>query len=111
MAGNIKIGSAEGLSWNAGDVPGSIELVVPNSAAADDRTVRVQMEGDGVSVVDSMVGSQRWSRIGLKPGHYRVIVSAQAGKLPINDQDRLRDSPGRAPEGGAEAVDLISRAP
>jgi hypothetical protein len=66
--------------------PGSIELSVPNSNQADDRTVKVQMEGDGVSVVDMMVGSQRWSRIGLRPGTYRLIVSAQSAKQPITDQ-------------------------
>lgn len=73
---------------------GSIELSVANSAAADDRTMRVQLEGDGVSVVDTMVGSQRWSRIGLKPGHYRIIVSAQAGSKPINDQAVCEIRPG-----------------
>jgi len=66
--------------------PGSIELSVPNSGAADDRTVRIQMEGEGISFVDTIVGSLRWSRIGLKPGHYSIVVSAQAANKPITDQ-------------------------
>ncbi len=73
---------------------GSIELSVPNSVAADDRTVRIQMEGEGLSFVDTVVGSPRWSRIGLKPGHYRVIVSAQASSKPITDQVVCEIKPG-----------------
>src|SRR5579871_2870169 len=74
--------------------PGSIELSVPNSVAADDRTVRIQMEGEGISFVDTVVGSPRWSRIGLKPGHYRVIVSAQASSKPVTDQVVCEIKPG-----------------
>jgi hypothetical protein len=62
---------------------GSIEVSLPNSAAADDGTVKIEMEGEGVSVVDTIAGSRRWSRIGLKPGHYRLVVSAHELKLPI----------------------------
>jgi hypothetical protein len=65
---------------------GSIEVSLPNSAAADDGTVKIEMEGEGVSVVDTIAGSRRWSRIGLKPGHYRLVVSAQAGRKPVHDQ-------------------------
>ncbi len=73
---------------------GSIELSIPNSAGADDRTVKVQLEGEGISVVDTIVGSPRWSRIGLKPGLYRIVVSAQAASKPINDQAVCEIRPG-----------------
>jgi hypothetical protein len=75
--------------------PGSLELALPNGLSADDRVLQVRMEGDGVAVTDSVTGSRRWARIGLKPGHYRILVSGRKDGKPINDQTVCEIHPGQ----------------
>ena len=58
--------------------PGSLELSVANAKDADNYTFEVRLEGGGDPIKETVVGSSSWGQIGLKPGHYKLTVSASA---------------------------------
>jgi hypothetical protein len=64
--------------------PGSLELSVANAKDADDYTFEVRLEGGGEPIKEKVTGSTSWGQIGLKPGHYKLTVSASAKNKPVS---------------------------
>lgn len=58
--------------------PGSIEAMIENAETAKDHAFTVTLDGpDRVLVKDERAASSRtWARLNVKPGHYRLTVSA-----------------------------------
>jgi hypothetical protein len=63
--------------------PGSIELSVANAKDADNYTFQVRLEGASDPVEETVTGSTSWGQLGLKPGHYKLTVSASTKNRPV----------------------------
>ena len=63
--------------------PGSLELSVAKAKEADNYTFQVRLEGASSPVEATVVGSTSWGQLGLKPGHYKITVSASAKNKPV----------------------------
>jgi hypothetical protein len=70
-------------------------VTVANAIEADDRTVRVHLEGAGTKLDEVLVGATRHVFIGLKSGQYRLVVSGQSGAKPFNDEAACEVLPGQ----------------
>jgi hypothetical protein len=63
--------------------PGSLELSVSNAKDTDNYTFQVRLEGGSDPVEETVIGSTSWGQLGLKPGHYKITVSASAKNKPV----------------------------
>jgi SMODS and SLOG-associating 2TM effector domain 2 len=62
----------------AASEPGSIEATVPNADHARDFTLFVSLDGSEGAVVkdEKVVNSTTWTRLGVKPGQYKLTIAA-----------------------------------
>jgi len=76
--------------------PGSIELVVPNAARADDFRWTVRLQSKEEELSEELVGAKNWAHIGVAPGQYKLTVTATVGKRPARASAVLGVKPGEA---------------
>lgn len=76
--------------------PGSIELVVPNAARADEFRWTVALHGKADELTEELVGAKNWVHIGVAPGQYKLTVTAAIGKRPARASAVLTVKPGEA---------------
>jgi hypothetical protein len=57
---------------------------VQNAQAAEGGKLQVQFEGVNGPIVDeALAGGNKWVRIGVSPGHYRVALRGTVGGHPV----------------------------
>jgi len=76
--------------------PGSIELVVPNAAKADEFRWKVTLYTKQQELTEELVGAKNWVHIGAAPGQYKLTISATIAERPTRASAVLTVKPGEA---------------
>lgn len=64
--------------------PGALELTVVNAQKADDGQIQVILDGVDHTIADeSLIGGNKWVRLNVAPGQYRVSVKGALNGHPV----------------------------
>jgi hypothetical protein len=75
--------------------PGAVELTIMNANAADGGRVHVQLQGVKGPIADEVLsGGNKWVRIGLSPGQYRVALTATIAGASVQTAAAILVKPG-----------------
>jgi SMODS and SLOG-associating 2TM effector domain 2 len=63
--------------------PGALEVSIPNAATAQNSKVQINLDGaSGPLAEDVLQGSNKWVRLGVAPGPYKIAVRATINGAP-----------------------------